>query len=117
MSGTTCPDCGSGMYCDGRCIACAALNMREQPQQMRHTGHQYALSVSRGRAGTEAWRAAGSPAKVISVIHGGRDTYGRYHSEHRWYLAAAWRRGERIEATPEQTAAWQAWCASRPQPS
>jgi len=30
-----CPDCGSGLYRDGRCIVCAIRRMHEQHRQMR----------------------------------------------------------------------------------
>jgi hypothetical protein len=53
----------------------------------------------------------------VTLVHvGSRDADGNYHGEPRWYLAVPLRRGQFIEATPEQVAAWQAWCASRAGP-
>jgi len=48
------------------------------------------------------------------VTVGSRDADGNYHGERKWYLTAPWKRGERIEASPEQVDAWYAWRASRP---
>ena len=63
----------------------------------------------RGRAASAAWRAAGRPPKVVPVRVGGTGADGKYVSERRWYLAAKFKRGEKVEATPEQVAAWDAW--------
>ena len=113
----TCPECGSAQYYDGHCIACAMFRVHEQQRQMHErSGPRYELTVSRARAGIAAWRAAGSPRKVTPVYAGSRDADGNYHAKLHWYLAAPYRRGEHIEATPEQVAAWQAWCASRTGP-
>ncbi len=110
-----CPDCGSRFYRDGRCIACAFLREREQHRQMsERSGPEYDKAVSRGRSGTAAWRAAGSPAKVMLVNEGRRDADGNRRSEQKWYLAAPFKRGERIEATAEQVDAWYAWRRTRP---
>lgn len=115
MSGDTCPDCGSKFYHDGRCIACAQRRMLEQRRQMsERSGPQYDLAVSRGRAGAAAWRAAGSPAKVSLAHIGSIDADGNHHSEAKWLFSAALKRGQIVEATPEQVDAWYAWRNSRP---
>jgi len=89
--------------------------MSEQHRQMsQRSGPQYDLAASRSRTGTAAWRAAGSPARVTMVTVGSRDADGNYRSERKWYLTALYKRGERIEATPEQVDAWYAWRAGRP---
>jgi len=36
------------------------------------------------------------------VTVGSRDADGNYRSERKWYLTAPYKRGARIEATPEQ---------------
>ena len=110
-----CPACGSSLYRDGRCIACATIRMQDQHRQMsQRSGPEYVKAVTRGRAGSAAWRAAGSPARVTLVNVGSRDTDGNHHGEQKWFLAAALRRGEHVEATPEQVDAWYAWRNSRP---
>jgi hypothetical protein len=115
MSGNTCPDCGSNLYHDGRCGACSTRRMLEQHRQMsERSGPQYDLAVSRGRTGTAAWRAAGSPAKVSLVHLGAIDADGNYHRETKWVFSASLKRGEIIEATPEQVDAWYAWHNNRP---
>src|SRR5258707_6214134 len=101
VSEASCPDCGSSIYQDGRCGACAIRRMSEQHRQMsQRSGPQYDLAVSRSRTGTAAWRAAGSPARVTMVTGGSIDADGNYHGERKWYLTALYKRGERIEATP-----------------
>jgi hypothetical protein len=111
----TCPDCGSEYYRDGHRLICPTRRMHDQRRQMRErAGPEYDRAVTGSRAGTAAWRAAGSPAKVTLAHVGSRDADGNYHSEQRWYLAASLRRGQLVEATPEQVAARHAWCASRP---
>jgi hypothetical protein len=88
--------------------------MLDQHEQMRQrSGAEYEQAVGRGRTGTAAWRAVGSPAKVMAVTDGSRDEDGNYRSEHKYYLAAPFKRGEFIEATPEQVDAWYAWRASQ----
>ena len=52
---------------------------------------------------------AGSPPKMVAVRVGRTGADGEYVSERRWYLAAKFKRGERVEAAPEQVAAWNAW--------
>jgi hypothetical protein len=115
MSDASCPECGSGFYNDGRCIICAGKRMREQHRQMRQrSGTQYDQAVSRARTATAAWRAAGSPPRVTLVTVGSLDADGNYRSERKWYLTGPFKRGERIEATPEQVDAWYARRSGRP---
>lgn len=100
------------------------------------SGPHYERSVTRGRAGSAAWNAAGRPRKVTAVSVPIRDADGSLLAdadgepqyETRWYVAASirrkgdhrWKHGlytrpdEWVEATPEQVAAWKAWQASRP---
>jgi hypothetical protein len=114
MSGAVCPDCGSKFYRDGHCLVCSTRRVHEQRQQMQQkSGPGYELAASRSRAGTAAWRAEGSPAKVVMVNDGIRAADGSVQRERRWFLAAPFRRGEFIEATPQQVDAWYAWHARR----
>ena len=46
---------------------------------------------------------------MVAVRVGRTGADGEYVSERRWYLAAKFKRGERVEAAPEQVAAWNAW--------
>ncbi len=112
---SACPDCGSSMYNDGRCIICPIRWMHEQHRQMRErSGPQYELAAERSRTASAAYRTAGRPPKVIGVTVGSLDADGGWHREEHWYLAARYKQGERVEATPEQVAAWDAWRAARP---
>lgn len=89
--------------------------MQDQHRQMsQRCGPEYDKAVTRGRAGAAAWRAAGSPARVTLDIVGSHDADGNHRAEQKWFLAAALRRGEHVEATPEQVDAWYAWRNGRP---
>jgi hypothetical protein len=48
----------------------------------------------------------------MSVIEGRLDADGNRHGEVRYYLAAPFKRGERVEAMAER--AWYAWRSNRP---
>jgi hypothetical protein len=114
MSRGACPDCGSEFYRDGRCLVCPTVKMLDQHRQMaQRSGPEYEKAVTRGRAGAAAWRAAGSQARVKYVNSGSIDGDGNYRAAHIWCLAAPLKRGEIIEATPEQVDAWYAWRNSR----
>jgi hypothetical protein len=107
--GSACSKCG------GKLCVCGILRLADEQRLMRErSGPLYELAVARSRAGSAAWRSAGSPAKVTLVTVGNLDAEGKYHSELRWYLSAPLPRGEFVEATPEQVAAWEAWRATRP---
>jgi hypothetical protein len=109
----TCPDCGSDMYYDEHYVACAMFRVHDQMRQMQErSGPGYELSVTRARAGTAAWRAAGAPRRVTLVTEGHTDADGTWRGEHRWVLAAPYKRGQLVDATPEQVAAWKAWRAA-----
>ncbi len=111
---SACPDCGSGLG-GGRCIICVMRRMHEQHRQMRErSGPPYDLAAGRNRTASDAYQAAGRPPKVILVIVGSTGANGEQISEQRWYLAARYKRGEMVEATPRQVAAWAAWRAGRP---
>lgn len=80
--------------------------MFEQRKQMRQrSGHLYDQAAERSRIMAAAWRAAGSPAR-LQRVHTSPDRIN-------WYLYASWKRGHRELATPDQVAAWQAWCSER----
>lgn len=61
---------------------------------------------------SEAWRAAGQPTRLTGVIHGHHDENG-WTGELRWYLHSAYKRGQMVEATADQIAAWHAWQVTR----
>jgi hypothetical protein len=103
VSGETCPDCGSTYYRDGHCLVCPTKRMLEQRRQMRErSGPEYDKAVTRSKASHALWVEAGSPPRLSrGGIRSSEDgTYRRA-----WVLSAPLRRGEVIEATPEQIAA------------
>lgn len=105
-----CPDCGGPRHTpDRRCMTCSLRRMVEQHKQMEErSGPQYELAKQRSRLMSDAWRAAGSPARLTCVIHGHTDENG-WTGQIRWYVHRAYKRGELVEATPDQLTAWRAW--------
>lgn len=99
------------------------LSQAEQQRQMReHSGPLYELAVERGKIASAAWQKPGRPRKVTRVwgpVHDAdgvivRDASGDPVYEARWYRASTLRSGNKVAATPEQVAAWQAYQESRP---
>lgn len=71
-------------------------------QIMSRSGPIYVTAKERSKAVADAYRAAGSPAKVYGALGSAA------------HLAAPWDREKRIvPATPEQAAAWRAWTSKR----
>jgi hypothetical protein len=102
---SACPERGSKLYRDGRCMACSIRRQQDQQEQMRsRSGPEYDKSVTRAKIGTAAWNAAGRPRRPFQPLMPGRES--------RWYLCAPFKRHRQlIEATPEQVAAYLAYQA------
>src|SRR5258707_770730 len=106
-----CPGCGGPRDRPERpCIGCSlGRQMDVQRQMEQRQGPDYEKARSRSRESHAAWRAAGSPAQLSRFF-----TFSSGEPRSHWYLAAPLKaRGERIEATPEQVAAWGAWVWER----
>jgi hypothetical protein len=114
----SCPDCGSRL-----CI-CGFRRSAEMNRQMQERSCPlYELSRERSSAAYEAWQKAGRPPRITTIwvpvrspdSNIPRESDGEPVYEKRLVLAAAWKRGELVNATPEQIAARAAYYrASRP---
>ena len=86
-----CPQCGSAP-----CVGSFRRQLHQQQQMRNRSGPEYEKAVSRSRAGTAAWRAAGSPRKVTAIWLPTRDPAGNLEydargtlrCERRWYVTA-----------------------------
>lgn len=101
-----CPSCGGPTSALGkRCWRCGLERMLTQfKQQRERSGPGYDRMVERSRIMHEAWRTAGRPAKLQRTLIRSGDNWGE-----KWFVTSAWRRGENLEATPEQVQSWQQW--------
>ena len=102
-----CPGCGGPPQLPSRpLLDCSFTRWADAMTQMTaRSGPIHEKSKDRGKVLSAAWRAAGSPPRVIRV---GEETRIQY------YLYAPWKRESQFEeATPEQVEAWYSWNRER----